>query len=433
VTTDEPRRHYPPPKYGLLILCFSTLLVMTLLGPLLVYSEAPLTGEGNPVRQVIYGLVMIGAVIGVGPADWRRVTAVPTLILVALAWCWASVAWSIDPGITIRRLALTTLVIWSIFIMVRQLGYERVVGIITIALTAVLVVNYAAVLLFPDYGVHQANARYDKDLIGDWRGIMQHKNFAGATCALLIPFMVFAARRVPLVLRAAAIAASLIFLYFSQSKTSMGIVGIGILAGFVYLRYTPRMRALMIPVALIVAVVGILIYNVYRDPVALLLRDPTAFTGRTVIWQMLFKYIADHPWLGTGFGAFWNIGPKSPVYTYGVNWITDVVSGHNGFLDLVAQIGIPGLILVLAATVVWPFARLVLPNDIPNRRGALIIALIIFCIAHNGTESSLFDRDSLVNVFLMCAIALIPAALAEAERAAARGDNTFAAFGLKLG
>jgi exopolysaccharide production protein ExoQ len=287
------------------------------------------------------------------------------------------------------------------------------------------------VLLFPDFGIHQANARYDNDLIGDWRGVMQHKNFAGATCALLIPFMIFAGQRVPMAVRAAFIAAALVFLWFSQAKTSIGMAGVGVLAGFVYLRYTPRVRALMIPIALIGLVIGILVYNIYKDPLALVLRDPTAFTGRTVIWQMLLRYIADHPLTGAGYGGFWNIGPDSPVYTYGVQWITDITSGHNGFLDLIAQIGIPGLILVLAATVVWPLLRLMLPNDIPNRRGALIIAVIIFCIAHNGTESSLFDRDSLVNVFLMCAIALIPVALAEAARAKRHETNAFAAFGLR--
>jgi O-antigen ligase len=431
--TDQPGRLYPPPNIGLLVLCFATLLTMTLLGPLLVYSEAPLAGEGNPVRQAVYGLVLLGAIIGVGPADWRRVVDLPVLVYLALAWCWISIAWSIDPGITLRRMALTTLIIWAAFIMIRQLGYERSVAMIAIALSIVLVANYVAVFLFPDFGVHQANGRYDNDLIGDWRGIMQHKNFAGATSALVIPFMVFATPRVPVVVRGAVIAAALVFLYFSQSKTSIGLVGAAVLCGLAYLRYSARTRALIIPAALLASVAAILVYNTYKDPFALLLRDPTAFTGRTVIWQMLLKYIADHPWLGSGYGAFWNIGPSSPVYNYGVHWITEVTSGHNGFLDIVVQVGIPGLVIILAATMVWPLVRLLLPHDIPKRRGALIISVVIFCIAHNGTESSLFDRDSLVHVFLICAIALIPTALAEAKRAARRNTDAFAAFGLKAG
>ena len=84
-----------------------------------------------------------------------------------------------------------------------------------------------------------------------------------------------------------------------------------------------------------------------------------------------------------------------------------MTEGHNGFLDLAATIGIPGLILVLALVVVWPLVRLLGSEAASGQRGAMLLAVMVFCIAHNGTESSLMDRDTILQVMLMLTIALI--------------------------
>lgn len=424
-------RFFPPANQGLLIAAMAAMMVMTLLGPLMVFSDLPMAGEGNPVRQAIYAAILIATVAGVRPQDWRRLVAVPVPIVVALGWCWLSVFWSIDPGISVRRLVLTMLVIWTIFIGVRQIGSSATINIVTAALIGALFANYVAVLLFPEFGIHQVNSDAGDDLIGDWRGIMMHKNFAGATTAVLIPFLCFGARRIPLSLRVLIGIAATVFLFFSQSKTSLGLVGIGVLAGFAYLRLSPRLRIVAVPALILAGVAAITIYNTYKDPMALVLRDPTAFTGRTVIWRALLAYAQDHPWTGTGFGAFWNIGPASPIYTYGAKWITGLASGHNGFLDLVVTIGLPGLALVLFATVIWPIATLFLSRRIAPRGGALVIALIVFCIAHNGTESSLFDRDSIVQVVLIFALAMLVVLRAEGAAEERRANSPFAALGMR--
>jgi O-antigen ligase len=138
------------------------------------------------------------------------------------------------------------------------------------------------------------------------------------------------------------------------------------------------------------------------------LYDQTAFTGRTQIWPPLLAYAREHPIFGSGYGSFWNIGfGKGPIFQYSKGWVLHVIQGHNGYLDLLVSIGIPGLILVVLATIVVPIGRLLASQTVSRPAGALLLSMVLFCAGHNLTESSLFDRDAIVQTFLMFAVALI--------------------------
>jgi O-antigen ligase len=79
--------------------------------------------------------------------------------------------------------------------------------------------------------------------------------------------------------------------------------------------------------------------------------------------------------------------------------------GHEAYLDLLVQIGCAGTLIVLYAVLAWPARRLLYGGDHPAR--TLAAAIIVFCIGHGFSESQVFDRDSLVQVLLMIAIALL--------------------------
>jgi O-antigen ligase len=71
----------------------------------------------------------------------------------------------------------------------------------------------------------------------------------------------------------------------------------------------------------------------------------STLTGRLPLWDILIPEIAQHPWLGVGFAAFWN---PSNVYKIeqlaGETW----VSAHNGFLEELLNTGVVGLAILLA-------------------------------------------------------------------------------------
>jgi O-antigen ligase len=122
---------------------------------------------------------------------------------------------------------------------------------------------------------------------------------------------------------------------------------------------------------------------------------------------MLFHYAQDHLWTGAGFGSFWNVGDESPVYKYGQGFSTLVAVGHNGYLDLLVTVGLPGLMLAVIAVFIWPMMRMLTTHSLRPAKGGLICALLVFCIGHNFTESSLLDRDALTGMVAILVVGFI--------------------------
>lgn len=386
----------------------AAMLILTVLGPLMTYKPEPFTGEGSPLRQICYFIILPIAIFTVQPLKRpQRLLAIPWTLLLALGWCWLSLSWAIEPGIALRRLLLTTIVIWTLFLTVEAIGYQRIINVARVVLVVTLVANFLAVILTPSFGIHQFADLSDPGLVGDWRGVMLQKNFAGAACAFTLIMFILDASHIARWLRAIVVVAAIVFLIKSGSKTSMGIAVLGILVGFLYTRYNPAYRSLLIPALLIIGTTIALLLQIYWDVLIAPLSDQGAFTGRTQIWPPLFAFFQDHWFFGAGYGSFWNIGyGDSPIYTYSKGWVTHITQGHNGYLDLLVTIGLPGLLLVIFATILVPVARLLASKTAPRGPGSLVLAMLIFAMGHNFTESSIFDRDAIVQTFLMLAVAL---------------------------
>ena len=299
------------------------------------------------------------------------------------------------------------MLIWAIFAGVRNIGPEKSIAIMRGTLVLCLVANYIAVAGWPQIGVHTLAEAADPEIPGMWRGIMMHKNFAGATCALTILMFLFDNRKDKIWQRLLITAAAAFFLYKTGSKTSAGILGFSIVTGLFYLRYNPKYRALCIPVSIILITALVYWAFTHVDVFTAPFSTKTALTGRVQIWPAVYSYAVDHLWLGAGFGSFWDIGPASPIYRYARDWVLDLSNGHNGYLDLLATIGLPGVVLVVTATMIWPLVRLFASFSIPRTFGALLISTLIFCMGHNITESSMFDRDVFLQIILMWTVAMV--------------------------
>lgn len=389
------------------------LLAMMVAGPYMTFKPRPYTGEGSPLRQILYvtifGMLLFAARVTARPA---RLLVLPLSLALALGWCWLSLTWAINLDVGSRRLFLTTLIALSVFIAVEQIGAAKTIGLMRWIMAITLAASYLAVVLFPSLGTHTAvvieGFGLDPGLIGDWRGVFEQKNFAGAFFALTIFVFLFDARSVPLAIRVGVIGAAAFFLYRSGAKTSIYLLVPILALAWGYLFYNPRYRLPMLFVAitglLMLAIVAVFLWARIAEPFS----RPDGFTGRVQIWAILLAYWRDN-WFGSGFGSFWNIGNDSPVYRYvkSDSWLALVPIGHNGYLDLLAQTGLPGLVLVVAATLVFPLTKLFASPWVDRSRGALLLGITAFCAGHNMTETSLFDRDSIVQVLLMFAIAMI--------------------------
>jgi len=398
------------------------LFVLVVLGPAMTNDGPP---SGNILRQAIFTALLLGTMWAAGVFKKpSKLLSLPIVLMAAVAWCWISVAWSDVPMISLRRVLLTTIIVWIVFLAVEDCGYDRAVKTIMTCLVALLLLNYTAVIVSPGTAIHQLAEAEDKGLIGDWRGVLPQKNFTGEFCAFTILFFTFAPPKLPrktqsdskikitrelivgVAIRTIVVLAAAFFLFKTESKTSMGMTAMGLLGGAMFLLLSPRARMIAVPFAAL-AGMGVMLFwaDSWVESVGPFAK-PTAFTGRVQIWPHLVSYIQDHPLTGSGYGAFWNIGDESPIFTYSKTWVATIASGHNGYLDLAAQVGIPGLILAVAAAFVMPLYKLLTSQSVSRWRGALLIGMIIFCVGHNMTESGLFDRDVIVWVFILITLAL---------------------------
>jgi exopolysaccharide production protein ExoQ len=360
-------------------------------------------------RTIGYLALFVAALVSVRP--WRqpqRLLAIPWPIAAALLYCLLSLAWGLSFEDGLRKIALTAIIVWSLFALIREIGTERTVTIMRIVMLLLLFCNYLVVLLAPDLGIRPGAT----DIwAGPWRGAMGQKNWAGFACAITVLLCVFDAKRVPIALRIGGGLAAALFLILTDSATSMGMCVFALFFGGAFYLQSARIgRARLAapgwawaPLAVIALI--FLTMAVYPAPYFELVSDPEGFTGRTQIWAALIKLYIDQPLTGVGFGSIWDIGDTRAISQYASGWIIEQSEGHNGYLDLLVQIGAPGTLLVLFATLVWPLERLLRGGDHPTR--TLGAALMIFCLGHNFTETTLFDRDTVGQVTIMIAIALI--------------------------
>ncbi len=413
--------HKPMIGYAALAL----LLLVTLFGKsgLATGGFDAASGGGNLINQAAFIGALLLAMVGV--RAWKvpsRLLVLPASLTLALLWAWLSVAWSLAPAISVRRVGLLSVGTMAAFLLVRQLGTKRSITVIRIALVAALVGSIAVCLALPSVGVQHMVVLTEKTYGGTWRGLFIDKNMCGQFCMIVMLFFVFGRfpepRRSPImqyVFRLLVVLAAAFLLYKTQSKTSMGVVGAALLFGFIA-RYVRRLGYLLIPLAGYLVAVIVFYSDSLVAPFIHALDDPEAFTGRGAIWSSVFVYLQTHWLLGTGYGAFWAVGDVSPIFqTAGHEWVREVLTAHNGYLDTWAQVGLPGLILVLVATFIIPLVR-ILSSRIDGKDVALLSSLLVGFIGINVTESVLFNTDMLSNLFHMLTLALIYTMLDEQRR-----------------
>ncbi len=334
---------------GLTLVMFSEAFLPRLLAP----DAAEMAGDDKFLRYLwlpFYALVAAG-LWRAGPVVFRAIARAPFLILLCLLVI-ASTAWSIDPDMTLRRgvaVLMTTLL--GIYIAVRfdWLTALRLLGAVWLGLmTASLIAGAIA----PDFAVMKEIHP------GAWSGGWWEKNELGghaARSSFLFAFLAWrddARRRVWTF--GLLVALALVMLSTSATASLGAVVGLGVIVAAWWMVKGKRLALVLVwAVAVVGGGLGLLLVAAPEVLFAMIGREPS-LTGRTDIWAELVNAISQRPALGHGYLAFW--GPESePRYWLrkAVNW--DAPSGHNGWLDLAAGLGLVGVSLFAmdAAASVW--------------------------------------------------------------------------------
>lgn len=319
----------------------------------------------------------------------RQIAAVPWLACVAVL-AVASTAWSLDALLTLRRsLPFVLAGLFGLYFAAR-FSQERQLRILR---SAILIGALATVVLFwlaPSLGLDHSPGETSA-----WQGIFTQKNACGRIMVLGTAVLLFGER-----LTAFRIACFALFVFILVRSGSRGawIVEAAVLLLWIFVAVARRAgRRLRLILALAgplcafaLAAAAIVLYPRLAP---LLGRDAT-LTGRTAIWAQVLHAVGLRPWLGYGYDAFWR-GLRGPSLQVSASVHFIVVHAHNGFLEILLELGIAGLVLFLLSWLqawrqlweVWKRGEI--------GRLAWPLALLVLIVIYDLDENTLLIHNGL--------------------------------------
>lgn len=354
------------------------------------------------------------------------------LVLVVLAL--ASLAWSIDTGLTARRLLrMGTIVLACVAFVLMGWHARRYQNVVRPIVTLMLLGSLAFGLAYPQFAIHD---QASPELAGAWRGLANHKNGLGALACLGLILWVHAGltREVKwfAALSGSAIAAACLVL--SRSSTSMATAVLVLAVLLLTLRSGRSLRPYL-PILIAVLAGLLMLYafsllglipgrSILTAPISVLSAKDGTLTGRTEIWWILAEHISLRPLLGSGYGAYWTGAPIPGTESYVFMARMGAFypgTAHNGYFDILNDLGWVGLLLLLAyaATHVRQSLRLLRSHW---GQGALYLAPLFLQLVSNLSESRWFSVLSVDFVFMTLASTALARSLLEVRLRAHYGE-----------
>jgi exopolysaccharide production protein ExoQ len=321
------------------------------------------------------------------------------IALVAVAV--ASMLWSIDAGSTVRRL-------FHIFVVIFVCTAACVVGwhpkrcqeILRPLITTLLIGSIIFGLLRPDLAITAPNYSLG-EAASFWRGLTSQKNQLGglASFGAILWYHAWLEKESRLIWVLVGMASSAACLLLSRSSTGvMATAFVMVLLSLLRAWPTGRARYFM-PYVVGLFVLVIIVYTLallkvvpgldaLLTNVATMAGKDTTFSARTQIWQYISEHIQLSPVLGSGFGAYWTGPfPYSASYFFLQKMYFYPWESHNGYLDIVNDLGFLGLICLLGYLTSYIRQSLRLLK-IDRGQAALYLGLLFQQLVTNLTESN---------------------------------------------
>ena len=317
---------------------------------------AGITGLGGVLFVPVYGVLIV--LIAYGLLTGSRMPLGTALAVFALVFGLLTTAlFSYKPlGASVNVALLTLDLLFALWLAswATHEDFRRLLvrALLIMFLLAVPVALLNHSILFYDDPLDRANVLGFANL----KGLFPHKihagiyNALGAVCAWSLY------RSTGRLGHAFMAVLFLLLTASSGSSVALAALVFGVGGAWLMLRTTERFGAVIL--GYLVACAGFLILlfvllDIYPSFMGALGRDPS-MTGRLPIWEYGLQYFAEHPFLGSGLGVFFDVDPQSPAQALWLStpWYT-APSMHSGYLQLLTEIGLVGgagfFILLLVA------------------------------------------------------------------------------------
>jgi O-antigen ligase len=149
--------------------------------------------------------------------------------------------------------------------------------------------------------------------------------------------------------------------------------------------------------------------------ILMMLGKNSSLSGRTDIWSMVWGKFLERPWLGYGYSAFWmgKDGAQSAGIWEALRWA--VPHSHNGFLDILVQVGAVGLIMFFVGYILFFREALRCARASKTILGLFPLLYLTFMILFNCSEGSIIREENMFWVLYATTWALTTRWLALAQ------------------
>lgn len=337
---------------------------------------------------------------------WRQILQHVTdwpMYMVLFGWFLFTAIVGVNPQLGILRWALMVQFMLLAACFAASMSAAKFHKMVFYSLAPVTILNALIFVLIPSLGMDEREG---------FAGVIGDKNLAGQFYVISIVVSLYYAFAVSSRRErwfAATLAlVGLAFLIETRSKTSIGLGLLAILACGLYYAASRNGRmkaAMLVSTALSCSAVVLWagIHQIDLDSILYALED-VSFSGRTTIWRAALTVIAERPWIGQGFGSFWQTGSEVNGFQGRQHldifevWIDDakvINQSHNGYLDLLLSVGIIGAVLSVGAILLSlrQLQRLIVttPGRSPDRFAFMMAhSCIVVLLLNNLLESTLF-------------------------------------------
>jgi O-antigen ligase len=313
--------------------------------------------------------------------------------------CLISALWSDYPFLSIKRS-------FQLFVMYLVI-IEALVNIEPQLLLKQLKIVVSIYLFFNLYACRFIPAAIDP-VFGTWRGMEVQKNWLAQNslyCFLSsIVLFKFDKTRLARIYDVVIILISVLMIYKAHSSTNLIAVVIIVFMGIVF-----QIETVFKNLGIGRSILGLLflftltfagIFLIFSSEIFGLIPGyfgkDTTLSGRVDIWDFVWNDIQKQPVLGYGFATYWIMGSaRIEIFaSYFEGFMVN--SAHNGYLEIILQLGVVGFILFLFPVIAYIYRMFKLNSNIA-------ILIFISIVTLNYTESVLFKVGLGITTFYFMA------------------------------
>lgn len=294
-----------------------------------------------------------------------------------------SVAWSADPGESLRRAVMFGAVTLFAAYLVLRFPLERILVLLGWMFVVSALVNLAWILVFPEYGIHRSGA---------YTGVLAHKNSLGYVSTLGMPTLLLAARsnhRVRFVFY--GFTGLLLWLLIrSDSKTMLvaGLLPLVLMVVYQAFRSRRTLRGAALTSITGSGLLGLAFVTSNLDVLTGWLDKDITLTGRVPLWQALLPVMQERLLLGHGWSAVFN-GYFSPIHEVWLQFPWQPGDAHNAAIQLILEVGVLGLAVFLVVYARSVLRAIKIVAIVPGPVGLWPLVIMSIVMLVSVTESGI--------------------------------------------